>query len=27
MLGRDFVMIEKNPRYVQLIRERLSLYT
>jgi DNA modification methylase len=24
MLGRDFVLIEKNPQYVQLIRERLS---
>jgi len=23
MLGRDFVLIEKNPQYVQLIRERL----
>jgi DNA modification methylase len=26
MLGRDFVMIERNPQYVQLIKERLSLY-
>jgi len=25
MLGRDFVLIEKNPQYVQLIRERLFL--
>jgi len=24
MLGRDFVLIEKNPQYVQLIKERLS---
>jgi DNA modification methylase len=26
MLGRDFVLIEKNPQYVQLIRERFSQF-